>query len=754
MKRLLKLLSTIFALLVFQLQVIGWDQVLIKMAEEFAKDPTNVSWQQKAYMFSRNSEINNMAGRGAISNDAYQKSQAMFQEMNDNISKQAAQNAGLDISKQVSKTPGKFNPWTDTDNLVGKKDGRVTLQDIKNCRAEYNKLVNEFLEKYQVNASRNTDWAKRNETDFMPQANQTRQFQTINKWINKMGGTAYESPEAANVEKLIRARRPFLLTLDNAKTYNVEMNIQIEHKLHILDKTNSLIDRLKANNYPPGSPRLELIEKLEASTQKLNHQIAKYLVRKTDINDIMVKRFGVGEEIKLDKQVYEAASQRDPVTAQQAEFVGRQARDLMGQADSNFGKTTGTISKFNQLNDSLKVVELRAKYYVYDQARGALGDSNLRRLVTSPDRAIRDNLGVSRGGPGSIQRLTLTRINTGLKVGGGILMAFQVYDVLKESYRTGNYTQGALNLVIMYGFAKGAEYAITSVFGSVLAANPVTATAIGVFMVSYGLTREVFSRVTVGGKTLDGHVQDQMDKYYFKSGEYDQAAKNQIVKMYLDALGKGYKLANGMTQDEALRKILENYDKGGKIFEGIFEPRTGALNTTIENSTISNTVSGSSEASGKSKINTGISAVNAKIENSTIVNEGNVDAVAKENSRINTGVSVNQSTVENSNVYVKTDGEATAINNSTVNAGFAANNANIQNSNISSNVQGTFAAKDNSTLNAGIQANNSKISNADMSNKVQGANVTVKNRSTVNMGTKLDKDANEQEPDLQFNFGK
>lgn len=736
----LKIFSAVL-LILLPVMLLGWNPKLIDIANRFAKGDS-ITNTQKAYLFANNTKLNNLAGRGLISDSVYQKNQSYFQNMNDRFSKAAAMKSGLTLNKQTSFGT-KFKSFTDTDNLVGKSGGKVTLQDIKNVRATYNKMVRNWLAANGMKVKDGVDWAKKTNTDFMPHANQTKQFSRINKWINKMGGTAYESPAAANVEKYIRAGKIDKITVRSASAYNQEMNSQIEHKLKMIDRNNSAIGKLQAKNPQPGTKAFNTLQNLKAKGQGLKSLVAKYLIRKNTINNIVSQKYGVGEQTKVPKKVLTADTLRGPKSIKQAEYVGRNARKLMNQADKNFNNTISKVPRVQVVKEFLR-----------SKAIGIFGQKPVN-VASSPDKYILKKLGYQRPKPGTFSRKLEGYGGGALKAGGYIMLAFQVYDVVKEAYQTGNYAQGAFNLAVLGVIGYGMNYAVTTVFGGFLAANPATATAIATFAIAYGLTREIMSRVEIGGKTLDQHTQDSMDSYYFKSAQYDDEARKQIIKMYLEAIAKGHKLQNGMSVEEGLKQLMANYDKGGRIFTGIFEPRTGAVFTTIENSAIINSVEGSSEATGKSKINTGISAVNAKVEDSYIENTGDVEAVAKENSRINTGVSINQSTVQRSFISTRTEGKVEAVNNSTINTGLSANNSLIKDSNITSEVEGTFTARDNSNINAGVQANKATISNANLTNTVQGANITAKNRSTINQGTKFDKDANEQpEPNLQFNFEK
>ncbi|MEI6054575.1 MAG: hypothetical protein WCR55_00835 [Lentisphaerota bacterium] len=747
MRKFLKYLTPFILSIILPVILLGYDKSLVDLANYFAnyseKLPPKALMQVRLQLLSSYDEMSNLRNGGHITDEAFQRVQSSSQQILEERFKWAAEQSGLNVSKQVSQsTSYKQKLWADNDIFIERPGGKpATFHDYKTQTANFSKGMDQLYAENGVPVAKGTNWTKTTKTDFMVSPN-SPDFAPVVEDINKSGGRAYRSPDAARVEAYIRLGRDNLMTFNEAVAYHNEMKSQVKINIEIADQLTSKINQLKTGNFPPGHPNAELLEKLTNQLQEVNHLTAKYLGRAENVHNLTQGRYGVGQKTKLPEYVSEAV-ERGQGTAAQAEKVGMESKNLLNQLEKDFKNMTGQASKFSKMKDTVSVYEQKMRFGVWDKLSNlAGGEENLKLKLGTPDRYIREKFKMSEQKYNSISKgPSINRIQRGLGWGGGILMALQIYDVVTETYRTGNYYEGMKSLAYTFVFGKILQYGLTAIF----VANPVAGTVIGVVLITYFLAKEVSNRLTP----------EWIEANIYKSGQYDEQAKKALIQMYLDAIAKGHKLANGMTPEEGLKKLMENYDKGGRMFTGIFAPSTGGVITTIENSTIINTVEGSSEATGKSKINTGISAVNAKVEDSYIENTGDVEAIAKENSKINTGVSINQSTVQRSFISTRTEGKVEAVNNSTINTGLSANNSEIKDSNITSEVEGTFSARDNSTLNAGVQANNTKLTNATISNTVQGANTTVKNRSTVNQGTKFNKDDNEQPaPDLQFNFGK
>ena len=153
----------------------------------------------------------------------------------------------------------------------------------------------------------------------------------------------------------------------------------------------------------------------------------------------------------------------------------------------------------------------------------------------------------------------------------------------------------------------------------------------------------------------------------------------------------------------------------------------GGTGTVVDNSTLSNTASGSNTALNNSNINTGIEAKNAVIKDSTVssATNGTINASA---SQINTGVKASGTEITgstlSSNANVNIDASGSRVTAGAIELG-GANGANI-NTNVNASVKA-----ENSTVNIGTITGNANGVSASTN---VGAAVSVKNK-TVNMGT-------------------
>ncbi len=706
MNKLLSRILLVALLLVLPLLCLSWTKQLIDAANALA-DGKATRWQ-KAYLFANNDKINHMGLTGKLSDRVYQKNQTFFQNINDKISARAATRAGLTYDKQKASSPT-FKAGTDTDNLVGKGNKNITLRDIQRTKNFYNQEVEKFLKNRGYKAPSGADWSRKTDTDFMPHASDTKQFNRICKWINKNGGTAYESGNAATIEKFIRSKQYGKITTKGAIEYTLEMDRQINHKLKMIDANSKAIAALQRANPKPGSAGYNQLQDLQAMNQKMNSQVAKYLTRKQNIANIVAEKLGIKNTYQPPSQVYDAADRRGSSTKAQASYVGKNARALVADANRAFAglfvSKGVNVAKdaMSRLTSGLASVGGRA---FQETAKASFAYARtIARAVSSPDKLIMKGLS---GGtprmqvtPGSVTQ-SLSGLNKALGYGGKITSFLAFYDIAKEAYTTGNYKQGAVNAMLVSGMMYVTSKGVSYVFGSFIVANPVTATAIGVFIASYSLTREFMSRVTVGGKSLDQHTQDWFDDQLFQSGQYDVAAKADIMKMYMDSIKKGHKLPEGMSIEEGWKIIEENYNSGGRIFEGVFyargpRRRAGAAVTKVESSIITNYASGKFSAADKSRVNVGIQADRATIKNSIISSSttGTVNAINK--SKVNTGVNVSGGNIKNSSLSATSNVNINAIS-SNVSTGIELSGA--ENSRVSTNVNATINAR-NSNVDVG-----------------------------------------------------
>ncbi len=291
----------------------------------------NASAQQQAEVFIKNKTINHMRLINIISDEVYQANQIFFQKINDTISERAAKQAGLKYEKQKRlNTKDVYKPGTDTDILVGSRNGYVTLNDIKLIRTLYNKEVEKYLIKHGYQIPKSLDWANITDTDFLVNPSETEDFEAIALWINKNGGTAYETASSAKVEDYIRSKRADF-SIIMAVAYNNEMNRQIKNTIQKLVQNKLIIKKLRELD-PVQCQKLQNILAVE---HKLNSQIAKYLNRKYKISLLLAEKYSVEYKYQIPRQVTNALL-RGPDTAEDAAYIAKNIEKLSNRADLEF----------------------------------------------------------------------------------------------------------------------------------------------------------------------------------------------------------------------------------------------------------------------------------------------------------------------------------------------------------------------------------------------------------------------------------
>lgn len=119
-------------------------------------------------------------------------------------------------------------------------------------------------------------------------------------------------------------------------------------------------------------------------------------------------------------------------------------------------------------------------------------------------------------------------------------------------------------------------------------------------------------------------------------------------------------------------------------------PPSSGAGATVQNSIISNTVSGDFTAMDNSTINSGINIPTGNVKNSIITNETDGNITARNRSRVNTGLNAEGADIRNSSVSTRSNVNIDA-SSSNVTTGVSA--SSIKNSEVSTNVNATINAR-------------------------------------------------------------
>ena len=746
---------------------------------------------QQRYAYSMRTEIHNLGYAKGITDEQFQAFQKFYDAKTDELSRGAVEKSGLKMENQTPTKPegAPKNIFTDTDNqLVGKN---VVWEDVDKCYKNFNEAATEYIRggktpgAIPMDVPDGIDWAKNNKVDFFPTTESTTPETgvEIRKNINQRGGVAYVSNSAIDMEVEIRkaakeGRTP-KINAEGAANYNAEMDSQISHRLERISQNDAAMNALKTAGAGADDA---MLTKLKFDTLEQQTGIAKYLVRKDDMNAALAKvNNNVEYKSPLDPNVRVAAT-RAPGTADAAEWVGRNVEDLTAKTNAGFAEitrpTTSNLANATtqerappSTQETPKTPEsLSTRDYLSRQAESAkdwlggkasaayefVANSSLGQRTSQMIGRIAETpvgrLGVggyqltsyiANGLENSLSRIGLKGIEGGkvgkaVGAGGQVLVGLEYLDALWKGYDTGDW-KGALKDA---AFTTGKNVVIGLVLAPVAAAFPVTATIVGGALVLYSGYHEVDSR-----------SRSMADSIYISS-QYDKDMESTVGKALTDMLKKGYKLPPGMSVLEARNKIDANLANHRHMFEGVFDksrkgdplpsnsggakpPSSGNSAIATQQAPSGTTVQGTQPSS----VLTGTASGKTEVIDSEIVNsvQGNLNATDK--SSINAGIEARSSGIFGSKINSESNIDVNASGKSSVNTGVQANNSTIKDSSITSVVKGgKVDASDGSNVNLGVKAGNSNISNSTITNTVTGGTVNVKKGATVNQGVKFEED--------------
>jgi protein-tyrosine-phosphatase len=159
----------------------------------------NATPRQEAILFANNDAINKARLARQIPDTQYQASQNRYKQMNQDFAAKAAKKVGAEFEVQTSKAT-RSQPGTDSDYITKVKSG----QQIQDMQADYNRQVNEYLQKHKVTSVDRADWHNKLDTDFMadPKGVSQAEFERI----AEMNNDAYSRRRAAAWE--YKSRNP------------------------------------------------------------------------------------------------------------------------------------------------------------------------------------------------------------------------------------------------------------------------------------------------------------------------------------------------------------------------------------------------------------------------------------------------------------------------------------------------------------------------------------------------------------------
>lgn len=328
--------ALLLALFVGALQVRAEEGLtdILKAFNEVAAKGAEASQQAQALAFKHNETLQHLSIQGKIPDRTFQANQANFSRINNGYVEQAAKNNGLSYRPQQT-APGKLpTPGVDTDAIVssGQPGRPMTAQQVSGARADYNRSVQNFLNKNGVGGGGrlpNTN------TSIMPDPGSM----TESEWrkaideADRAGEVVYKNPQAAAAEAKIRAGQPLTPAEANARVQEVN-RLANEHFNH----ADQLDDA--ARKLPPGPQR----SALEAQAQIARHNGAKYVNRITETGNAMAQQHHLPPAAQPGQTMGQAAV-RGVDQAQQAAAAGAMSQHFTEQATKGYVENMANIAR-------------------------------------------------------------------------------------------------------------------------------------------------------------------------------------------------------------------------------------------------------------------------------------------------------------------------------------------------------------------------------------------------------------------------
>lgn len=250
--------------------------------------------EQLRLVRQNNDIVNYMANTGHIPDHAYQRVQADFDAFNRQVATEVANRNGLDLRQQTSLKKS-FSTGTDSDYLTSSRSGRTSVGQIKRTIADYNTEMNRRF------GTRNVDYAKKLNTDFM--ANQNQMSAEDFAEVARINNDAYKRQGSASYEAKVRDPGSSV-TVDEAIDYQRDMNDLIGKKSKEIRSLQQELDAARRVD-----PKSAQARTLEAKLQIRQQQQAKYLQRYAESTAATARRFGI-EPPPTSSKIVDAAADR------------------------------------------------------------------------------------------------------------------------------------------------------------------------------------------------------------------------------------------------------------------------------------------------------------------------------------------------------------------------------------------------------------------------------------------------------------
>lgn len=303
---------------------------------------------QEGLILKNNLEINQMRIKGVISDTAFQRSQAYYNQITTATATTAAERQGAMLERQKTASSKPADAGTDTDFILKKAESAEQINKIRNS---FNDDFSEIIRKKGVDPA-GIDFATKNDVDFMADPSGVSQAEF--EKIAHINNDAYKRPGAASFEANARTGRT--QSYVETMAYKEEMaDLQLKKAGQVQERAQELARHRKQYPDPATEPSDAFIRRmqLEADLQRIQAQRSKYHQRAQQATLELAKMAG-------DTTVWDPASRQqrkipmeDLIKASQSDLPGK-AKQRAPSADVSQRQREITSATANSLSAHLK----------------------------------------------------------------------------------------------------------------------------------------------------------------------------------------------------------------------------------------------------------------------------------------------------------------------------------------------------------------------------------------------------------------
>ncbi len=223
-------------------------ETLVQASQDVQRGTSTLTDGQRSLLVWYNDDINRARMGNWIGDDLYQAGQNIHHQISSSQANNAARRVGADFTVQQS-TRRTFMPGTDSDYIYSLNRNSVNpVEDVRRIQQGYNTGLNDFMRRSidadpklqsalkaeSIQFRPRSDWHQKLDVDFMADPRTVTQSQF--EEIGRLNNDAYTRREAAEFERISRARDGTRVTPEMYTAYVDEMQDFIQKKRATIQK--------------------------------------------------------------------------------------------------------------------------------------------------------------------------------------------------------------------------------------------------------------------------------------------------------------------------------------------------------------------------------------------------------------------------------------------------------------------------------------------------------------------------------------